>query len=229
MTKRPTVVLMLTTYKRPEYAEITIASAIEHLKYEGQIRWYVADAEGKTENLAMYKGMLGKGFVAGHSLELTPGKNWNLAIENIYEHTPIYLRLEDDFVLNSDFDITEFVNVLMDNEKVGMIRLGLVPINLRLNTVVQKTFTSVGYDQNIYLNVSRETQYCFSGHPSLVHARFHEAYGMFDEEANPGQCELNMDASVRRKPDGPDIWIPWKLGAYGTWGAWGHIGEKKSY
>jgi len=129
----------------------------------------------------------------------------------------IVLWLEDDWELSRPLDITPYVKLLMENEKVGMIRLGHLAINLNM--------TSMGHDGIHYLQMWRNMQYGFSGNPSLRHRRFADAYGPYNEEVGPGDTELDYDTKWRNI-SGPEIWWPVDLGG---WGIFSHIGEEQSY
>jgi hypothetical protein len=122
-------------------------------------------------------------------------------------------------VLKDDMDITPYVKLLMEREDVGMVRLGLMPIGLDLH--------STAHDGRIYFDVLKSQPYAYSGNVCLIHKRFHDAYGMFHEEKNPGEIEVEFDYRVRSQ-EGPKIWWPMKMGTY-TYGYWEHRGAVKSY
>ena len=97
---------------------------------------------------------------------------------------------------------------------------------MRLGTLaVGNTVEIVGYDGVHYLKYSREQPYAYSGNPNIRHARFTRAYGMYAEDKNPGEIELDFDWRFRHTP-GPEILRPAEIN---PWGAFGHIGESKSY
>lgn len=217
------IILFMTKWVkgREELAMRTICAATEHINYDGELKWYIADQSSTTEHLNTLLEVLGEDVYKYHNIpEITPGKSWNQAIMEIYKHTPIYLRLEDDFEIQADMDITPYVALFEEKKRVGMVRLGLMPIGLDLY--------SVSDGKNIYMNVLKSRHYCFSGNPGLIHQRFHEAYGWYDEHCNPGETEVRLDNEVRNK-EGPEIWWPLNLGKYGTYGAWAHTGQVKSY
>lgn len=216
------MIVLFTTYNRPAYAKRALEAAIENLSCEDDvIDFYLADAGSDPNPIDWMAKIVESAFinrvVGSHSEQLTPGANWNKGIAAIYEQDPIYLRLEDDFVLEKKMELSPYRRLLENSDSVGMVRLGLLPENLDLH--------SYGYKGQIYLDVQKTQQYCFSGHPSLVHKRFHEAYGLFNEQTNPGDTEVDFDGRVR-STDGPRIWWPVDLG---TWSVWAHIGAEKSY
>lgn len=127
------------------------------------------------------------------------------------------LTLENDWELEKPLDITRYMETIRDHEDIGLLRLGVLAVGNKLEIV--------GYDGVHYLKYLRGEPYCYSGNPNIRHARFTRAYGMFAEDKNPGEIELDLDYRFQRIP-GPDIIRPAEIN---PWGAWGHIGSSKSY
>jgi len=136
---------------------------------------------------------------------------WHLAKGNVT------LWLEDDWVLSSRWDLTGYVRLLEQNERIGMIRLGHLPIDLQC--------FSVGYNGRMYLEIGKNSQYVFSGNPHLKHKRF-MSYGMYPTGKNPGDTEIAYDHQYRTN-HGQGC-ILWPL-AIGDRFVFSHIGEEKSY
>jgi hypothetical protein len=101
-------------------------------------------------------------------------------------------------------------------------------INLDLVTVKFKTYTHIGYSEEVYLSVMKTQPYAWSGHPALIHKRLHDVYGYFPTDMSPGETEVMFDQQVRSIEGGPTIVFPWDMGKYGTWGNWDHVGKEKS-
>lgn len=216
------MIVLFTTYNRPDYARRALEAAIANLSCEDDvIDFYLADAGSDPNPIDWMTKVAESAFinrvVGSHSERLSPGQNWNRGINAIYARDPIYLRLEDDFVLERKLELSPYRRLLETNHAVGMVRLGLLPEKLDLH--------SHGYNGQIFLDVQKTQQYCFSGHPSLIHRRFHDAYGMFNESTSPGDTEVDFDGRVRNT-NGPRIWWPVDLG---TWSVWAHIGDHRSY
>lgn len=210
--------ILFPTFHRTEYALRTIKAAVELLKYE-KLAWYVADAGSHQDHhTAVLQALDGQKLLGRHYKALDPGPNWNLGIGEIFKETEIYLRLEDDFELRTELDITPYVELLNEIPEIGQVRMGLMPVGLDMQ--------SMGHNGRIYMRILKNRQYCYSGHPCLIHKRFHDFYGMFHPTFGPGDCEVDFDSRVRAAPDGPEIWWPLEMG---TWGPWAHIGEVKSY
>ena len=205
---------------REKIATRTIEALNLNLSYEGCWIWRIACGESSVQykqKLNMAIGSANGGTLI--EMDGSPGLVWNTVIKNLFREEIIYLRMEDDFVLHDKLDITPYVRLLMEKERVGMVRLGLMPIGLDLH--------STAHDGRIYFNVKKSTSYMYSGHPGLIHKRLHDAHGYFDETMNPGEIECNFDHRIRNE-EGPEIWMPAELCRH-TFGFFHHIGEVKSY
>jgi len=223
MTELPRVAIVLVTYARTEYAVRTAISVKNYLMYDGVTAWYVGDDGSTKEHLEAVTNAIGDSNIVGiHSEDFVPGKqwpgkSWNRAWEAAHDWSDYILWLEDDWELSRPLDITPYTILLMENEKIGMIRLGHLAINLNM--------TSMGHNGIHYMQMWRNMQYGFSGNPSLRHRRFADAYGPYNESVGPGDAELDYDTKWRNI-EGPEIWWPVDLGG---WGIFNHIGSEQSY
>ena len=223
----PTAAINLLTKERTALAMGTIHQCLRHLKYEGNLNWFVTDNGSEPEHtrrvLDTVRYFLGKVSVPG-----SIGACWNAGLRKIFETTSYYIRLEDDMQLKADLDITRYVKMMMTNPKIGMVRLGQMVPDLDLASEKFRIDTHIGFEEDVLLRVEKTMPYCFSGHPAIIHKRFHDYYGYFPEEAmSAGDLELAMDESVRSNT-GPHVYFPWDLGRFGTWGAWDHKGTVKA-
>lgn len=156
------------------------------------------------------------------------GMGWNYGLGICYQNTDFVLVLEDDWELNNKLDISPYINLLTENENVGICTFRILSIGADVHTT--------SYKGEIYLRYDRTTQYAYSGNPHIRHARYTKYYGWFDEERNPGMIELNQDDLYRYvitdpknpipRKEGPEIWRPFGID---QWGAWKHIGSEKSW
>jgi len=219
----PRVAVCFLTFQRTEYALRTITSLCKNLNYPG-IAWYVADDGSGSLHYSSVINRLKQNsqiVFGSHHEKLGPGKSWNTAIDKSLEYADIILWLEDDWELQEPLDIHPYVKLLQDREDIGMVRLGYLAIELDC--------TVKGYDGIHYLQMSKETQYAYSGNPSLRHRRYFDAYKRYPEDRNPGECEVWHDYDVREgNPEGPEIWWPTNL-PNGGWSVFGHIGQEQSY
>lgn len=219
----PPVAIVLLTYERTGYALRTIESALQNLLYGRPFFWIIADDGSTPRHFDAVQGAIsaddqGNGPTSAFSQKQGYGRMANQAIRIAEENgCPITFFLEDDWLTERPFDITPYVQLLMEHDDIGMVRLGHLPVGLEAE--------SMGWDGRMYLEIKKSRQYCYSGNPHLKHRRFFEHYGMFPEDRNPGDTEIFYDWIVREH-DGPKV--VWPL-AIGDTFPFGHIGMEKSY
>lgn len=228
------ITIIFQTYQRTDYALATIAAARANLRYSNLL-WYVADDGSSTEHLyQVVRAIVGLdhvdlseeydhlGFIGFHSERTSYGRNTNRAIAVAMEISPLYLPLEDDWILQEPLDLWQYADLLLSMEDIGMVRLGylnagligmLAPIRDHL---YWRLDDAAGRDKS---------SYAFTGHPSLRHRRYHETHGLYPEGWQPGETE-NIYATQYAIGRGADIVWPAALGVAGPFG---HIGAVKSY
>lgn len=230
MDKLPIFLMSKEAKGRENVAEKTINALCDHLKFDGELVFFAA-VVGSLAYVNKLAGIFNdrkQNWDCYHFTEGTAGYVWNTVLGCILDSYDYYLRMEDDFVLKGDLDINHYIELLEKKKEIGMVRLGLMPIKLKL-------FSEGWYDSKgngyIFFDCLPETEYAYSGNPGLIHKRLHDAAGMFHETHNPGDIEIDFDSRVRDKMNdgGPRIWWPLDLGGFGTYGAWNHLGEVKSY
>jgi hypothetical protein len=226
----PQVVINLLTKNRTDLAVWTIHQCLRHLKYDGELKWFISDNGSAPEHLnRLYEVLPHRYFLGGHVNKGTIGECWNRGLEDIFKRTDFYIRLEDDMQLKADLDITRYVKMMMVYSEIGMIRLGQMVNGLDFESNKFKIYTHIGFEEDVMLRVGKHYPYCFSGHPALIHKRFHDMYGYYAEEKiSAGELEVAMDEKVRGNYGPPKIYFPWDLGRFGTWGAWDHKGVIKA-
>jgi hypothetical protein len=112
----------------------------------------------------------------------------------------------------------QYADLLQNEPRIGMVRLGYLNLNMQ-----GRVF---GYAGKLFWELDRNADpYVFTGHPSLRHRRFREAYGAIPEGLNPGDTELAYAMQYRYGVGSEIVW-PAELGE-GNW--FGHVGEVKSY
>ncbi len=221
----PPIVIVFLTYRRTDYAMRTIRGICDHLRYGGELLWYVADDGSAPEHLtAVHAALDGQRIIGEHSEHIGYGAGANRAWHAAHDHADLTLWLEDDWELRTDFDVTPYAKLLSDNGEIGMVRMGYLNVGMEGYLF--------GHDGRLYWHLQRApdtrgnpTPMTFTGHPSLRHRRFREAYGAYPEGLNPGQTEMAY-AWQFRQGSGPDIVWP---AALGEWGLFHHIGVEKSY
>jgi len=210
--------IILLTYQRTDYALRAIDGICENLMY-GLFKpdWVVVDDGSDKSHIDAIRAKL-DGHEFTHDLyseRVGYGALANKAMSMAL--SDVTLWLEDDWVLNRPLVLSPYIALLNENENIGMVRLGHLPIGLELS--------SEGYSGHMYLNVQKGTQYAYSGNPHLKHKRFYEQYGEMPTGKHPGDTEIAYDAQVRSRY-GPRIVWPLQIGDRPYFD---HIGEIKSY
>ena len=122
-------------------------------------------------------------------------------------------------MLERELDLTPYAQLLEDDGRYGMVRLGYLNLNMR--------GLCFGHGGHLYWDLERDADsYVFTGHPSLRHRRFREWYGAYPEGLDPGKTELGYAEQFRYKVGGPGIVFPVANSEYGPFA---HIGSVKSY
>lgn len=217
------IVIVLQTYKRTDYALPTIAAACRHLKYAGDLLWYVADDGSPAAHVEAVVSALhqhGANVLGVHSERSYYGGNCNKAFDAVKDTSPLAFWMEDDWVLSRDVDLWPYAALLMEREDIGMVRLGYLNTGIRGQTI--------GNNGRIYWMLDRQPveshQLVFAGHPSLRHRRYWDAYGYYPVIANPGETEL---AYAYQFTVGSGPGIVWPV-EWPQWGNFQHIGDVKT-
>lgn len=123
-------------------------------------------------------------------------------------------------MLTQPLDLTPHAYALMDSERMGMVRLGYID-GSKIESVQE-------FAGRRYHTIPRDwpdtSFYAFTGHPSLRHRRYREAYGDYPVGLGPGDTELAY-AYQYRVGSGP--LIVWPEG-YPEQGYFAHIGQIKT-
>lgn len=180
-----------------------------------QLWWKISDDGSSKEHIRAVVDAIGPTYNVDvfDSARRGVGFGMNRCLQSIFETTELVLVMEDDWELRSPLIMSPYVRALTEHTENGMIRFGYLSPNL------------LGYlfsqEERLFWRLERnEETYRFTGHPSLRHRRFHEAYGWYDEGRPPGLTELSMCGKVNQKP-GPNILYPADCGSMGFFA---HIG-----
>jgi len=219
MTEWPPVIVLIITYRRLNLALETIRSVKERLDYPNFGFHIADDGSGKD-----YIDALANEIGPTYSLKVSDakrggvGKNMNLGIAGCLERADMWLHLEDDWVLRQPLDLRPCVRLLMENDQIGMVRLGRLAAGLQAHSIA-------GAEALWWHLVRASDTYIYSGNAALKHRRFHDAYGRYREGLHPGQTELTMCHQFN-KGKGPGIvWPAWMS----TEETFYHIGDSQSF
>jgi len=223
MDALPPVAIILITYKRTDYAIRTIESVQQNLKYDGEVTWYVADDGSPRKHYDEVMSAIktnGGSVIGSHQTENTGyGNSANQAWKYLsnYKFVDNTLWLEDDWVMNREFNITPYSELLHHhNREIGMVRLTYIPLENLVTTIYR--------EERYYFKLMKQNLYTYSGNPHMKHTNFMHSYGMMPEDRNPGRTEITYDHIVR-ETEGLDIVFPPEI--YKP--PFTHIGDEKSY
>lgn len=219
MTDYPPVIVLIITYRRLDLAIQTIRSVKTFLDYPN-VGFHIAD-DGSGQD---YINTLCKEIGGSYSITITDaerggvGKNMNLGIAGCLSRADLWLHLEDDWVLRQPLNLTSCVQLMSEDETIGMVRLGRMAGGI--------TAESIGGANKLWWKLVKGSDtYVFSGNAALRHRRFFDAYGPYIEGLPPGQNELwycNRFNSL----NGPSIvWPAW----LSTGQTFFHIGDSQSF
>lgn len=217
MTDATPVWILLTTYRRTSEALQTVRAIKENLQW-GNLGFYVADDDSPTEHVKAIFDEIGPEYAIRfyNSRRRGVGHSMNYCLQYIFNNlSPLALVAEDDWVLHSPLDLAPYVHTLMNHVEHSHIRFGYLSPNLLGYLISEEGKLFWRIEENL------ET-YRAVGHPRLLHARFHNFYGWYDEGLAPGMSELSLAGKVNQKMGGPTILYPAECGAYGFFH---HIGS----
>ncbi len=216
MSDLPKLAIVVTTYIPPngalrmEAIERTIRSWKEHLKYDGGIHIHIADdgsAVTLGEFLDFWGRLLGDWCTMSYSRREHEGvgASLNRGFATCHEITPITLYAVDDWSLVADLDITPWAQLLLENEDVGCVRLGMSSPWLRGG--VMRVFPqgwTIEWERYSYIWCMR---------PALYHRRFLDAYGPLPEGVNAFEVDRLYNGRIVNS-QGPSIVLallhPWQ-------------------
>ncbi len=208
----PAVVALLITYKRTELALRTVRAVKTNLDYP-RLSWHVADDGSDSAHVRAILAECGEGTTFSNADRRGVGRSMNLGMAAALKRADYILWLEDDWELQKPFDLRPCVELLQERGDVGMVRLGY------LSPGIWGELIGAG---RLWWKLSKGPTYTFTGHASLRHRRFCDAYGAYQEGLAPGETELWYCGTFNNRP-GPSVAVPaWT----GEWGAFAHIGTE---
>lgn len=214
------ITICFMTYKRTKYALRTIKSVLEFIRYPNLL-WYVADDGSDEEHVrSVLNGISGENLVGVHSIKQGYGASANQAWTRANEIGPLSFWLEDDWELREPLDLWPYAALLMEDEDVGMVRLGALNLDISGYTF--------GHRGSVYWKLDRIPKHdgtpVFTGHPSLRHNRYQVSYGNYPVGMSPGNTELAYAYKYRIGQGSSIVW-PAELPGRGVFG---HIGTIKT-
>lgn len=239
--KFPPITIIILTFDRPLEVRRTIDALAQHLTYQGQLHFLIADNTSPgnyaSDLLHDYREWINLGtdfrVIVNPAGDRNWGSNANYALSQCT--TDLIIQLEDDFILKSPIDLTPLAALLLLNSGIGLIRLGGIMGHVDLTAVMRETDISTllpQYRQGMgmlgrvnYWQLSPycEQLYVYSNHVQLKHKRFHLSHGLYPEGLGLGACEEAMAHQVKDNllfASTPQIAVPLELVVT----QWDHVG-----
>lgn len=174
---------------RVRYAERTLKSTLDNLRFNGEISVHIADDGSPYRHQENLRKLAG-GYDHVHSVGVTNaegrgyGASYNLATQAVHPGTDFVLPLEDDWELTAPLDVTSYIEALQAG--FNCVRLGYVGFTQPLEAV----FCSIA--NNIYLSFNPDSAepHVWAGHPRLETVQFQRSVGPWPEGLDAGSTEF---------------------------------------
>lgn len=108
------------------------------------------------------------------------GASLNAGFKAIFELSDVALYIVDDWMLNDEINVDQWVDLLKHSERVGMVRIG--PPHPDLTGKIEM------FRDGFALVLDRHN-YAYAMRPALYHKRFFDVYGWFQEGISCWECE----------------------------------------
>lgn len=203
-TPWPPITVLVYTYDRPRKIRRVLVSLKEHLRYNGELLWRLADdgsPPGYLESIAADFPDLALQWT------VTERKGFGANANTGYRArtTKYVLSTEDDLLIVRDLDLNTGI-VLMENvPSIGALRYDIANTDLFFNRCI----LGLPGLEIPYCIIDRvKTKYWnFCGHPTLVQPSIYETYGYLPEGVRVGEVELTWTRRVSTIPGPPDVVI----------------------
>lgn len=185
---------------RMKAVEQAVSSWATHLKYDGELVLQVAD-DGSQGKLGSSQGELVSSWWPGlceliRNQRKGVGASVNAGARAAFDRSALMLNIVDDWELIHDFDLTPWAKILLANEDVGCIRLGMASPSLRGGKIrLFEEGWTILFERNCYY-------WCMK--PALYHKRFFESYGALPEGDNAFEVDRIYNEHICAI-QGPDV------------------------
>lgn len=202
MVEQRSLTIVVTTYipgdllVRREVAYDCIESWRKGIKWDGPLNLVIAD-DGSDEQLEPWWPRGQVLFTEGHREGV--GASLNRGFKAAFAMGDFCLQLVDDWYLRHPlFDLDVWSDVLVENEDIGCVRLGLASPSLRGGEIEMFRMDEEG--QGGVWGVQFEPYaYVWAQRPALYHRRFYDAYGPFPEGITAYEVDRIYNETVTSK------------------------------
>lgn len=192
------VALMLLTYSpglehpRSLYAQRTLRSALDRLRYSGPLSVHIADDGSGPGHVDLLREIAG-GYASVQGVTSTSadrrgyGASYNEGTRVIHDYASYVLPLEDDWELREDLDLDPLIAAL-STDVLGCVRLGYLGHTQRLDGSV----LALAGQNYLALDPASPEPHVWAGHPRLEARAWQRLVGPWPTGLNPGETEFSV-------------------------------------
>lgn len=217
--------VVLLTYGRRDYAEVTLRSTLDKLVYDSEVQVHIASDGDSSEYIDHLREIAGgypriASVTHSNSERGGYGKNWNLATQVVHQSCEYVLALEDDWELRRPLDACKLIEQ-MNELQLGCVRLGYVGFTQELRC----SFASAGGQYWLRFDPASPEPHVFAGHPRIEARWWTQFVGPWPEGLLPGETEF----AIAHRPESRQK-VGWPLSLVRPEGdLYVHFGAIRSY
>lgn len=239
MKSLPSVSIVIITYSRPVEIRATITALQKNLYYDGELRYLIADDSSPDGYLTDLRKWFNSHCSGDLGIVKTPANcGWGCNFRTAYQQcdTDVIMLIEDDYECHHEIDISPYVGLLLENPRVGNMRLDGVAGHRVVAHMAECNISDYlpHYQQGSaypgmfhywLLDSGSPELWLASNRPSLRHKRWFDYYGLYKEGLKLGDTETEYahrvkDAMRADSDNAPCIAVPLDATCYFT-----HIGR----
>lgn len=188
----PDVMVMMTTHNRTDTALATIESLVKHLKYP-KLKWCICDDRSEEGHVARLADKFFELGVEDVKICRTNDERWGLGasmnngLRACFDVGPVAFTTEDDWLLDRDLDLKDYVSMLINDSSTCVIRLACL-WNVQ-------TYTENYKDGLMNIKIKspgNNAAWVFSNQVALRHRRVYDLIGLYKENCTPDDGEGEM-------------------------------------
>jgi len=191
------VAVIITTHNRTDTAKTTIESLVSRLKYP-KLHWFIADDRSDPGHVKQLVDKFVELGIKDVYVTETNDEHWGLgaslnnALTAAFKLTDVVLTTEDDWYLQYDLDISEFVDTIKNDQTVGVIRLGAANHLSKYMEEYTDSLACVSVEK--YKRDRDKTGRLNSLQVAIRHKRLFDRIGFYIENSNPDVVETDMNS-----------------------------------
>lgn len=213
MVDHPPLCVGVCTCRRPWYAALALKTLHDFLHYDGEIRFHISDGGSSGDDFVAYDEILRE-----HSVTKSVNTNLSDMCNSIAHYgATIWMTIMDDFVLRYPLDITPDVLLLLEDSRIGVVRMNRLSF-WGSGSDPQTSGDLISNSTGLHwwmLDKGRTRDPYMSGiGVHLYHRRYWDAYGDIPacDPNHPGEAELNGNKRFWEKAGGPTVAVPMRFG-----------------